>query len=284
MTFLPLQHRVFQFLLGIALLMAGVTTIRAQTPLSTWQELAPGLELGRFPFPGASAEGDSFVVVVRADPEHWNLDAHSISEAGLDKGLSSREWAERNNLAVVINAGLYDTDMQTHVGMMVTRRHQNNPRKHGNYMAVFAFDPLMKNLPAWKSFDLDTDTMTGIRKGYGSLVQNLRLIKRPHENRWQPGGKAWWSEAAMGEDSGGRLLLIYTPAVVTMYEFNEALLALPLDLQTAQHLEGGLQAQLYIDIAGHKQEFHSGRETDFSRPNGYGDGPAVPNVLGLTRK
>ncbi|MCB2199471.1 phosphodiester glycosidase family protein [bacterium] len=278
------RHRFLALLLGFSALLLSAMPAYAQIPRSTWQELTPGLEMARFPFPGATADSDSFVVIVRAHPDQWELDAHSISEEGLDKGLSSREWAEQTGSSVVINAGLYDTDMQTHIGMMVTRRHQNNPRKHGNYMAVFAFDPVKKKLPAWKSYDLDTHSMPAIRKQYGSLVQNLRLIKRPRENRWQPGGKSWWSEAAMGEDGKGRLLMIYTPAVVTMYEFNKVLLTLPLDLQTAQHLEGGLQAQLYIDIAGHKQEFHSGRETDFSRPNGYGDGPAVPNVLGLTRK
>ena len=59
-----------------------------------------------------------------------------------------------------------------------------------------------------------------------------------------------WSEAALGEDSSGRILFIFSRSPFTMHNFNQELLSLGVNLVAAQHLEGGPEAQFYVRI-GH---------------------------------
>lgn len=245
----------------------------------SWEQLAPGLDYARIPFPGVATPEDSSVAVLRIDPERWMLEAHSISETGDSSGLSTRAWAEREGLTAAINAGMYDTDRRTHIGLLVTRSHQNNKRKHGRYEAVLAFDPKHKGIARARTFDLDVTPLKRIQKDYRGVIQNLRLIKRNGENRWEKRGRAWWGESALGEDREGRILFLYTPAVVTMHDFNNVLLALPLGIVSAQHLEGGPQAQLFIRAGKRIIEFHSGHEA--GRNGSPAGGLPIPNILGI---
>ena len=250
-----------------------------------WEKLATGLELGRFHFPGASENADSMIVVLRIDPVHFEASLHSATEQPDQEGLSTREWAKKHDLTVVINSGMYDEDRRRHIGMLITPDHQNNPVFHSSYQSLFVFQPRKsQQKDYWSLIDLDESDIEAAKINYGCLVQNLRLIKHPRENRWSRNGKRWWSEAALGVDSKGHLLLLYTPAVVTMYDFNEALLALPIDLQAAQHLEGGLQAQLYIETENRVIEFHTGHKTDFEHHPDAGPGLPIPNVLGFRKR
>jgi hypothetical protein len=66
--------------------------------------------------------------------------------------------------------------------------------------------------------------------------------------------------------------LVYCRTAWSMHEFNEILLALPLNVVAAQHLEGRSPARFWID----HPEYNSG-------PEAPAPGPEVPNVLGVVR-
>ena len=69
-----------------------------------------------------------------------------------------------------------------------------------------------------------------------------------------------------------------------MYEFNEILLSLPIDLQCAQHLEGGPEASLYLSHNGITIEKVGSYETDFNEnDDNYAYWP-IPNVLGIIKR
>ena len=91
-----------------------------------------------------------------------------------------------------------------------------------------------------KSFD-------SIVKQYDSVIENLRLIKRPGINRWPKQDKRW-SEIAIGQDINNNIIVIYCSSMLSMFELNEILLSLPIELQAAQHLEGNSLAQLYLKM------------------------------------
>lgn len=250
---------------------------------SPWQSLAPGLEYAEFGVrPGAGE--DSVIAVLRADPLRWKPLVLSASARADSAGMSTREWAHRYDLTAAINAGMYDRDLVTHVGELVTPGHANNPRRHPRYQSLAVFDPVDGRSHPFRILDLDLLPRHQKPERWSSRVQNLRLIRRSGENRWSPGGKRW-SEAALAEDDRGRILLLYCPVSLTMHEFNERLLELPLRVVAAQHLEGGLRAQLYVRSSGRTIEFHTGRRVEHdgggSTPPG---GLAVPNVLGLVRR
>ena len=90
-----------------------------------------------------------------------------------------------------------------------------------------------------------------------------------------------WSEAALGEDSSGRALFIFSRSPFTMHEFNRKLLSLEIGLVAAQHLEGGPEAQLYLGIGNVTHEMFGSYETSFRENDGNTAPWPIPNVLGV---
>jgi hypothetical protein len=247
--------------------------------LGAWRSLAPGMDLAVFG--GGEASGsDSAITIVRIDPARWDLELAGATLSGTPEGRTARQWCERQGFTAAINAGMFATDYSTHVGYLRFREHVNSDKING-YQSVAAFDPRTRGLPRFRIFDLDAPgiTMAQILRDYASVAQNLRLIARPGRNRWGQKEREW-SEAALGEDGTGRILFILCQTPFTMHDLNEKLLALDIGLVSAQHLEGGPEAQLYVkagdlelEITGAQRTFSTGRDRSAVLP--------VPNVLGV---
>jgi len=247
-----------------------------------WQELAPGMELGTFAAREAQRPDDSPITILRIDPERWDLVLIGRSQTGDEKGKTAKDWSRQHDLTAAINAGMFGTDYQTHVGYLRSGKHVNNDNVN-NYKSVAAFDPRTdQGLPRFRIFDLDKPEveMKQIQRDYASVVQNLRLIKRPGKNRWKPRHKRW-SEAALGEDDQGRALFIFSRTPFSMYDLNRRLLSLGIGLVAAQHLEGGPQAQIYLRAGDVEREMF-GRSTSYFLENGVNPVAwPIPNVLGV---
>lgn len=245
-----------------------------------WQELAPGLELGRLATSRPSHLGDSTITIVRIDPERWQLEVHGIDDEAATR-RTARQWSRDRGLVAAINAGMFDLDRRTHIGLLRSGERVNNPRVN-HYRSVAAFDPRADGLPAFRIFDLDAPgvSVDGIAADYASLVQNLRLIKRPGENRWSQQDRRW-SEAALGEDRAGRILFIFCRSPFSMHDLNQELLGLDLELVAAQHLEGGPEAQLYLSSGGVELDLWGSYETAFMETDANAAAWPIPNVLGI---
>lgn len=230
------------------------------------ERLAPGLERGLFSTERpAGGIGDSTLVVLRVDPEQWRLRVltmqqyeetatpaliENANERGAPSGPS---WAQVFDVPIVTNAGMFATDHRTHVGYLRAPQGVNSARVN-RYQSVAAFDPKPdapggEPVPAFRIYDRDETPLPEIRARYETVIQNLRLIKRPGENRWGMQEKRW-SEMALAEDRAGHMVLVYSRTPYPMHTFNEILLDLPLDIVAAQHLEGGPEAQLVIRSTG----------------------------------
>ena len=122
--------------------------------------------------------------------------------------------------------------------------------------------------------------MPTVAARYRRVVQNLRLVKRPGENRWSPQSRRW-SEAALGEDREGRALFIFCGAPLPLDRLIDALLALPLGLVAAQHLEGGSQAQLFVAAGGRTLELVGDFEGAFPAHDTSRTARPIPNVIGV---
>jgi hypothetical protein len=108
----------------------------------------------------------------------------------------------------------------------------------------------------------------------------LRLIKRPGTNQWTRQSRKW-SEAALGEDSSGRILFIFSRSPFTMHDLNEELLSAGIGLVAAQHLEGGPEAQLYFHVGKTEHEMFGSYESGFRENDSNGKAWEIPNVLGV---
>jgi len=244
--------------------------------------LSPGMDLKYLPVRRPDVPADSRITVLRIDPQLWELELIGTSQTGESAGHTAREWCETHKLNAAINAGMFKTDGKTHVGFMRSREHVNNG-KVNSYQSVAAFDARDSNSPApFRIFDLDAPqiTLQSILKVYDSAVQNLRLIKRPGLNQWGQQGRMW-SEAALGEDTSGRVLFLFSRTPFSMHDLNQELLSAGIGLVAAQHLEGGPEAQLYVHNGELKLEMFGSYETSFVENDSNAKPWPIPNVLGV---
>jgi len=178
--------------------------------------------------------------------------------------------------------GMYQSDGVTNVGYLRSGSRANNGTWNA-YRSVLFLRPRQGGHPTALWVDRDSDT--GAPRGagdYGLVVQNLRLIRNPGRSVWQPTGKRW-SEAAVGMDAGGRLLFLFARCPLSMAEFNRAVLAAPLHLTRAMHVEGGPEASLSIHAGGIDLDLCGSYETGFHEDDSNHRQWPIPNVLGVKR-
>lgn len=249
-----------------------------------WTTLAPGLDFGTFETVRKRYVGSPSIMVIRIDPEQWDLEVVGKSWPGEAEAMTAKRWCEKHGFTAAINAGMFGQDLRTHLGYLRGGGHVNNAHING-YRSVAAFDPKEnRDVPPFRIFDLDAPgiEMKRILRDYGSVVQNLRLIKRPGKNRWAEDSKSW-NEAALGEDEAGRALFIYTETPFAMHEFNDELLNLGIGVVAAQHLEGGPVAQLYLRVGEVELDWVGGYPGAIGNPLRLGDMP-IPHVIGIRPK
>ncbi len=278
--------RFHHLLVPVIFLLGTITlTVSPETPVSAepsaWRNLEKGLELGIFQAPKKSALGDSLIRILRADTNYFSLRLLNATSKDQGKPRSMKNWANENGLVAAINASMYQKNMMSSVSYMKTRQHINSTWVSKD-KTILAFDPTDKNLPLVRIIDRDCEDFDKLRKLYGTLIQSIRMVSCQGENMWRRQTKMW-STAAIGLDHQNRVLFIHVRSPYTTHDLINMLLKLPIGLKQAMYVEGGADAQLYINTGKEKHEFigsysSGSREHDentFSHP--------VPNVLGLVR-
>jgi len=266
----------------LAALSLGLSSLLPARAPADWKTIAPGMDLRYVTAKHPSSIGDSRIVILRMDPSQWQLEAVGVTQTGESSGHTARAWSQSHNFSAAINAGMFATDYKTHLGYMGSGSYVSN--NHTNaYQSVAAFEPRdSQSLPRFRIFDLDAPGVhfQDILKDYSSVLQNLRLVKRPGLNQWNEQERKW-SEAALGEDDGGRILFIYSRSPFSMHDLNEELLAAGIGLVAAQHLEGGPEAQLYVHVGTVEMELCGSYETAFKENDSNSVAWPVPNILGV---
>lgn len=265
-----------------ATLSLGLSSLLPARPASEWKSIAPGMDLKYVTAKKPSIVGDSRIVILRLDPNLWQLEPVGITQTGESAGHTARAWSKSHNFSAAINAGMFATDYKTHLGYMGSASHVNNHHPNA-YQSVAAFEPRnSQSLPRFRIFDLDAPGIhfQDILRDYTSVVQNLRLVKRPGLNQWNQQERKW-SEAALGEDDAGRILFIYSRSPFSMHDLNEELLAAGIGIVAAQHLEGGPEAQLYVHVGTTEMELYGSYETSFTENDSNSAAWPVPNILGV---
>lgn len=263
---------------ALAVLVAAAAPAAAAD--ARWVELGRGLELAHFPLEGHGFP-DAKVHVLRIDPKLWELTLHGLPR-GESGGYTAREWTRREGLAAAINAGMYQVDYRTHSGYFAADETVFS-RGVNPYLSAAAFAPVDAADPPFRIVDLDEEPLPAVIARYRRVVQNLRMVKRPGENRWSAQSRRW-SEAALGEDREGRALFIFCAAPLPLDRLIAALLELPLGLVAAQHLEGGSQAQFFVAAGGERLELVGDHEGAFPRAEQGRTARPIPNVIGVRQR
>ena len=251
------------------------------TPHSTWKNLEKGLDIGIFQAPKKSALGDSLIRILRANTKYFSLKLLNASSKDQGKRQSVKKWANRNGLVAAINASMYQKDMMSSVSYMKTQHHTNS-----NWLSkdktILAIDPIDKNLPPVRIIDRDCEDFNKLRKFYNTLVQSIRMVSCNRENMWAP-HKKMWSTAAIGLDNQNRVLFIHVRSPYTSHNLINMLLELPIELKQAMYVEGGADAQLYINTGKDRYEFIGSYSSGSREHDENTFAHSVPNVLGLMR-
>tara|TARA_B100000427_G_C15510974_1_gene596162 strand:- start:468 stop:1286 length:819 start_codon:yes stop_codon:yes gene_type:complete len=255
---------------------------------ASWNDIDEGLSYQIFNAEQKSFIGDSKIVIVKIDPNFYNINLFS-SNHHKHENLTAKEWSEKHNLTVVINAGMFQEDYSSNVGYMKEFDYMNNGYINA-YQSVAAFNPKKPNIAPFKIFDIEKvngvlqkDAIREIINDYNSVLQNLRLIKRPKENRWSQQKKKW-SEIALGEDKEGNVLIIFCRSPYSMHDLNEMLINLPINIQCAQHLEGGPESSLYINSGDFELALNGSYESFFIETDNNNTFWDLPNIIGFTKK
>jgi hypothetical protein len=247
-----------------------------------WKRVDEGLHLSVFDPPGRPRMKGLKVTLLKIDPGFYTFKLLCASEHGRMR-MTAKKWCEKFKLDAAINAGMYQKDGLTNVGLMRSFNHSNNPRLNGSYKSVLAFNPAVSDAPAIQIIDLSCQDFQSIGPGYHTLIQNIRMVSCRQENVWMPQDRAS-SMAVFGMDKGGNALMIFTEALYPVHDFINLLLALPISIFNALYLEGGPEASFFFSSGGvsfervglYEAGLHEGSEKGVPRP--------IPNVIGITKK
>ncbi len=248
-----------------------------------WQVLEAGLELtSAKSLLQAEKSKDQSLVILRADPEYFQLRLLTSSESG-QTGRTIKDWAREYDLQAVINAGMFWEDLKTSAGYMKNFEHVNNQLIHPEFNAFLAFNPLSPELPMVQIVDrVNQPDWKQIIKQYQTVVQSYRMVSSQQTNAWEPSNKRY-SVASVGLDQQGRILFIFSKYSKSIYELNNYLLSLPLDIQSCMFMEGGPTAGLHVNSGQLERSWRGVSEATLwsDKPGSFAQ---VPNALGLFRK
>jgi hypothetical protein len=259
---------------AVSLFLAGAVT--ASPP--HWKHLAEGISVTGIDIPHAQGKQ---IHVLRFHPDSFKLDLLMASESG-NGNQTADVWAKDNGMICTFNAGMFAQDYISNVGFMKHGEHINNA-KTNKYQSIAAWDPIHKGDPVFQIFDLDTTPMAEVKNRYRTVIQNLRLIKAPGENRWKQSDRRW-SEIALASDTAHHLLLCYSGYPLTMHDFNKLLLNAGLGITHAQHLEGGPEASLWLSLPDTTIRWMGVYETGFYESNNNIHFWAIPNVIAIGQR
>ena len=244
-----------------------------------WRPIASGVEYASQKIIENPSVGDGILYIVRIDPLKAKL--RTLMSSALDRQRrTAQKWCTEFGMVAVINAGMFDTDYVTHIGYMRSGDHVNNSKWVKGYNSILAFDPLRAGLPVVQVFDNAKDN-ADMLQNYSTVIQNLRIIKGRGENVWKEKSKKW-SEAAIALDIQGHVLFLFMRSPLSVYDFDEKILALPLKIIRAMHLEGGPEASLSVCTNEFQIHLSGSYETGFLENDSNWGQWGLPNVIGVT--
>ncbi|HEV3075876.1 MAG TPA: phosphodiester glycosidase family protein [Thermoanaerobaculia bacterium] len=242
-----------------------------------WRSLGRGAEYAAIALSPRPALGDGLLHVVRVDPSQATIRVRMAAQ--LDgRPRTAREWCDNPRVVAVINAGMYDRDLSTHIGFLRVGDRIGSARWVSTYRSILLLGARHPDLPAATIRDAPPDGRAADFADYDTVVQNLRLIRDPAVNAWTQSDRRW-SEAAIALDRSGRILFLFCRSPLTMHDFNALVTALPLGVTRAMHVEGGSEASLSVRGPGIEVDLSGSYETGFNPSDDSKRQWPLPNVV-----
>lgn len=242
-----------------------------------WNAIAPGVEFAKAEGKWKTNIGDSYLYLLRADPELTEFVIHSAKQSGHPQ--TARQWCESKDLIAAMNAGMYQADHATNLGFMKIGEFVNQSRISNDNLFI-AFGPQKADLPPAQVIDRDCHDWESLIANYEFVTQSIRMMDCHGKNRWSRQDK-YWSVAAAGVDDLGRLLMIHSRSPWAMHDFVQMVSDLNLGLLGLIYLEGGPEASLYVNGFTEKHSLIGSYETGFFESDDNDRFWPIPNVIGV---
>lgn len=208
------------------------------------------------------------LMIIKVDPTVAPLTLINASKTEFNSNL--RSTSEREGLLIGINAAMFRDDDLTSIGYMRNFDHVNASKHRSNLKGILAFNPKKKGRAAVKIIMKDGSWEKEMRN-YNTVFESYRMIGRNSkgqwESKWNKGASIHHNVALAGVDSKDQLLLFFHRDSIDVYDLNNIIIALPLDLKALIYLDGGWHGGLYLHPST-----GIGADTGFLN---------VPNVLGV---
>ena len=268
-------------IIGCCLAAFGLISIFANfvltSPTIPWKEADEGLLVAEFE--SVFDNNPYEITLVKVNPERYSFQLQCATQHGKES-FTVKEWALRYQMVAAVNAGMFQENGLTSVGFMKNFAHVNNPRLN-NANTILAFNRVDENVPEIQLVDCECQDFNYLRQKYQSFVQSIRMISCSHQNVWSQQDTKW-STLAVAMDTQGNILFLFNRTPLSVHDFIEILLSLPLSLKSAMYLEGGPQASLYLSTSRMTLERYGVRGGLEKNPLPF---PlTIPNVIGISKK
>jgi uncharacterized protein YigE (DUF2233 family) len=242
-----------------------------------WQEADSGLLVAEFDY---VFKNDPYAItLIKIDPKQYSFKLLCAAQSG-KQSYTTKEWAEKHQMLATVNAGMFQQNGLTSVGFMKNFDHVNNP-KLSSANTVLAFNPVDESIPEVQIIDRECQNFSELRNKYQSFLQSIRMISCNGQNVWNKLDSKW-SVLALGMDTQGNILFLFSRKSNSVHDFIEILMTLPLSLKSAMYLEGGPQASLYLSTP--KMTLQREGALGSLEENSLPFPLPVPNVIGIFKK
>lgn len=213
-----------------------------------WAEEAPGFESATAKLLYGARLGPDDLYLLRFDPAQFSFRPYHEMEYEGESQAAIGNWAERLGGAVaLVNGGQYYPD-RSYMGLLKRGGRDFSQKTHQQWKGFIVSEPkpdAPPGIPPAAVIDLDESQRLLRPEYYQNVMQSFMLLDnkgliRVRESRNLTG------RTALGEDGEGRMVVIMTPAAISLYDLALALKSPGLNLKRVMALDGGFESQIFM--------------------------------------
>lgn len=248
-----------------------------------WQLNSPGFESARAKLLYGARLGSDDLYLMRFDPAEYAFKPYHENESAEESQLDIGGWLEKlPGASAVINGGQYYPDRR-YMGLLLRDGLSLSAGAHSSWKACLVSLPgpaAPEGAPQAAIIDLADDSLAIRPEHYLNVMQSFMMLDHKGVVRVRD-SRSLAGRSAVAEDGEGRILLIMTPAAVTLFDLATALKSSSsLGLKRVMGLDGGFESQLALRLGD--DSFMAGGQfsiTDKKAVYIPGYHPALPAVL-----
>lgn len=225
-------------------LLAGRPTVEPPR----WESRGEGLEAARANLLYGVRQGPGDLYLLRVDPARYAFRPYHEKNFPNEGPVDMAGWAKRLFEApALINGGQYYPD-RAYMGLLRRGGADLSAGLHKGWKGFLVSEPgegAPPDAPPAALIDLETHQEAWLPEQYKNVMQSFMILDRLGRLRVRE-SRNLAGRSAIGQDEEGRLLLIMTPAAITLYDFALALKNSGLGLTEVMGLDGGFEAQLML--------------------------------------